>query len=144
MAELVDTAPREPAGTSATAAAAPPVPISDRLFEKRPPTRSIVAETESVGAGPTAPSAEEAAPPELDEAAEAAFLAEARERGEIVAPPKAAETEEREEPLDPKALPPLNELVEQIPVEVREVLEDLFRARFVTVKRFPKKVLKQS
>jgi hypothetical protein len=39
-------------------------------------------------------------------------------------------------------LPPLDELVKRIPPEVRETLEDLFRARFVTVKRVPKKALK--
>jgi hypothetical protein len=77
-------------------------------------------------------------PPVIDEAAESAFLGEAKERGEVVTPKRATEVEE----TNTKALPPLNELVNKIPPDVREVLEDLFRARFVTVKRFPKKALK--
>lgn len=40
-------------------------------------------------------------------------------------------------------LPPLNELVQRIPAEVREALDDLFRARFVAVKRVPKQALKE-
>jgi hypothetical protein len=75
-----------------------------------------------------------------DEAAEAAFIAEARARGEpiVVAKPP----DESAEPGDAKALPALDELVARIPSEVREVLEDLFRARFVTVKRVPARSLK--
>ena len=75
-----------------------------------------------------------------DEAAESSFLAEARARGEAVTPAKAKE--EIADDTDAKPLPPLNELVDRIPVEVREALEDLFRARFVTVKRVPKRALK--
>lgn len=75
-----------------------------------------------------------------DDVAETAFLAEARERGEVVAPAKARE--EIAEETDAKALPSLNELVQRIPAEVRDTLEELFRARFVTVKRVPKKALK--
>ena len=71
---------------------------------------------------------------------ESAFLAEARERGEPVAT-KRADAEPPEE-FDSKSLPPLDELVKRIPADVRETLEDLFRARFVTVKRVPKKALK--
>lgn len=41
------------------------------------------------------------------------------------------------------ALPPLNDLVQRIPAEVREALEDLFRAKFVAVKRVPKQALKE-
>ena len=77
-------------------------------------------------------------PPVFDETAESAFLGEAKERGEVVAPRPREEVEES----DPKALPPLDDLVNRIPADVREVLEDLFRARFVSVKRFPKKALK--
>jgi hypothetical protein len=76
----------------------------------------------------------------FDEAAESAFLAEARERGEPVRPVTTADPIEE---TDTKPLPSLNELVERIPADVRETLEDLFRARFVTVKRVPKKALKQ-
>jgi len=78
-------------------------------------------------------------PPLVDEAAEAAFLGEAKERGEVV--PKRSEAESEDE-TPRKALPPLDELVQRIPADVRDTLEDLFRARFTTVKRFPKKALK--
>ena len=74
-----------------------------------------------------------------DDAAESSFLAEARERGEVVVPKKA---EDATEEAETSPMPPLNELVERIPAEVREVLDDLFRARFVTVKRVPKRALK--
>jgi hypothetical protein len=76
-----------------------------------------------------------------DESAEASFLGEARERGESL-PAKPVEATEPAEDLDPKAMPALDELVQRIPPEVRETLEDLFRARFTTVKRIPKRALK--
>jgi hypothetical protein len=87
-----------------------------------------------------APMEEEGAVTWPDEAAESSFLAEARARGEGGSPVKAKE--EIADDTDAKPLPPLNELVNRIPVEVREALEDLFRARFVTVKRVPKRALK--
>ncbi|MBL9188623.1 MAG: hypothetical protein JNK23_14165 [Opitutaceae bacterium] len=76
-----------------------------------------------------------------DETAEADFIAEARARGEpvVVARPAA----ESDEPSEGKPLPPLEELVQRIPDEVRETLEDLFRARFVAVRRIPGKALKE-
>jgi len=76
-----------------------------------------------------------------DASAESAFLAEARARGESVSVAKPAEAPAEE--ADPKSLPPLDELVNRIPAEVREVLDDLFRARFVTVKRVPRRALKE-
>lgn len=87
----------------------------------------------------TAPPARENTEAPIDEAAESAFLAEARERGEVVPKPSAVEPVEE---ADPKSLPKLEELVDRIPSDVREILEDLFRARFVSVKRIPKKALK--
>lgn len=77
-----------------------------------------------------------------DDAAESSFLAEAKERGETIAPAKAKEEIAEETSTDSKALPALNDLVNRIPAEVRDTLEELFRARFVTVKRVPKKALK--
>ena len=48
-----------------------------------------------------------------------------------------------ESPPEEKAdLPPMEDLVKRIPAPVREVVEELFRARFVTVKRLPKSALK--
>ena len=82
----------------------------------------------------------ESAPPSWpDEAAESAMVSELRARGEVVVP--SASTNGVEE-TDSGALPPLDELVQKIPAEVRDVLDELFRARFVTVKRVPKKALK--
>lgn len=75
-----------------------------------------------------------------DDTAESEFRADARERGEPVR--VAREAEDAVEEPDGNALPKLDELVARIPAGVRETLEDLFRARFVAVKRVPKKVLK--
>lgn len=74
-----------------------------------------------------------------DETAEAAFLADARAQGVSVA---AASDDGDGEPAKTGALPALEELVQRVPAEVREALDELFRARFVTVKRVPKKALK--
>jgi hypothetical protein len=41
----------------------------------------------------------------------------------------------------PAKLPPLDELVQRIPSEVRELMDELFRAKFVRVQRVPKKAL---
>ena len=107
---------------------------------KGEPTAAEAAEeVENRGDGP--PLADPGEAPNFDEAAEAAFLAEARERGEIVTTTKAAPAAV-EEVVDPKALPPLDELVKRIPPEVRESLDELFRARFVSVRRVPAKALK--
>lgn len=79
------------------------------------------------GDAPAGPSSEE----------EAAFLAQEREGGIVsgVLPP-AESTEE------PGNLPPMEDLVKRIPAPARELMEELFRARFVTVKRIPKAALK--
>ena len=76
-----------------------------------------------------------------DDSAEAAFLAEARQRGEVVKTSTTVAAEPMDD-ADPKALPPLDELVSRIPAEVRDTLEDLFRAKFVRVQRVPKRALK--
>lgn len=75
-----------------------------------------------------------------DESAESAFLAEARDRGEPVK--TKVRTDDAPEENDPKALPQLDDLVTRIPENVRDVLEDLFRAKFVRVQRVPKRALK--
>ena len=54
-------------------------------------------------------------------------------------PPKA---ENLEPESDAPSLPPMEDLVKRIPIPARELLEELFRARFVTVKRVPKAALK--
>jgi len=75
-----------------------------------------------------------------DESAESAFRAEARERGEGVLP--VLPTTEAAEETDTKGLPALDELVKRIPAETRELMDELFRAKFTTVKRVPAKALK--
>jgi hypothetical protein len=100
-------------------------------------TAAAVADAE-----PELPSADEEAPAAIwpDDSMESAFRAEARERGEPVR--VAREPEETEEAAETGGLPRLDELVERIPAGVREAMEDLFRARFVAVKRVPRKALK--
>ncbi len=66
------------------------------------------------------------------------LLAQEREMG-IVTPT----LEHAEAPEEPEAnLPPMEDLVNRIPAPARELMEELFRARFVTVKRMPKSALK--
>lgn len=76
-----------------------------------------------------------------DDTAESAFLSEARERGEPAKASRAA-VEDVEEREDAKALPRLDELVEKLPVETRELLDELFRVKFVAVRRVRKADLK--
>lgn len=82
------------------------------------------AVTEGVDAG---------APIGPGEAEESAFLAEQQQAN----PPKAvanapAETDERA-----ISLPPMDELIQRIPASTRDLMDQLFRARFITVKRMP-------
>lgn len=74
---------------------------------------------------PTGPGADE----------EAAFLAEQRRAEPAVAVPV-----EPDEP--PAELPPLEDLVARIPAPTRALMDELFRAKFVTVKRVPRSALK--
>lgn len=96
---------------------------------------------EGISAFTPSSSPEGEAPQWPDDAAESSFRAEARDRGETV---KAARTtvEAVEDAADAKALPKLEDMVEKIPAEVRDVLEDLFRAKFVRVQKIPKRLLK--
>ncbi len=77
-----------------------------------------------------------------DEAAETMFMADARTRGEPAEISAGAATEAAEE-TDTRGLPPLDGLVQRIPAEVREALDDLFRAKFTAVRRVPRKALKE-
>jgi hypothetical protein len=45
-------------------------------------------------------------------------------------------------PEEKGELPPMEDLVKRIPAPVREVLDELFRPHFVTVKRIPQSALK--
>ena len=77
-----------------------------------------------------------------DENAEAAFIAEARQRGEPVVAAVLTDDAADEREDDKKSLPALADLMQRLSPEVRETLDDLFRAKFTTVRRIPKKVLK--
>jgi hypothetical protein len=142
-------------GAAAVAAIAMSEPMPVKIPERMTPAASAVvlpvAIVAPAGSGGETPSDPESIgvggdfDPEptggwSEETAEAEFLAEARGRGEIPTP-KVAENEAAEEP-EAKPLPTIEELVERIPVSVRDTLEDLFRAKFVKVQRVPKRVLK--
>ena len=75
-----------------------------------------------------------------DESAETAFRAETRERGEPELP--AGLVVEATEETDTKPLPALEDLVKRISPETRELMDELFRAKFTTVRRVPAKALK--
>jgi hypothetical protein len=74
-----------------------------------------------------------------DDAAESAFLSENTAAAAPVVPLNADDADEAD---DDKPLPPLETLVARIPQETREMLEELFRARFVAVKKIQRKALK--
>ncbi len=78
-----------------------------------------------------------------DEAAETVFLAGLGGPPELGAPvveaPAVAEQEEEKE----VPLPALDDLVQRLTPETRELLSELFRAKFVTVRRVPKQALKE-
>jgi len=71
-----------------------------------------------------------------DESAMASMLTEA------VALPVPAVARQVETESDRQAAPAMDELVERIPVGVRDLLDELFRARFVRVSRVPAALLK--
>ncbi len=122
----------------AAALAAKPIAINSALDRKE-------------SAGPVTPTVNRAAPespkrneedlaPWPDEAMEAAMSAEVAERD---GPPKKPTKKQREraETLDGGPLPPLDEMIKKIPADLQEKMDDLFRAKFQTVKRVPKSAL---
>ena len=76
---------------------------------------------------PAGPSSEE----------EATFLAQEGESGGVTSVPSPSAC-----PEEKGELPPMEDLVKRIPPPARELMEELFRARFVTVKRVPRSALK--
>lgn len=91
-----------------------------------------------------APVFDEEGPVWPDEAAESAMRAEVSERGETLSSKSAREAAEAaaETAAEKKNLPPLDDLINRIPADVRDTLEDLFRVKFTKVARTPKKALK--
>lgn len=106
---------------------------------------------------PAVPSTEVSAPAELedalvssrvedepifpDEATEMAMRSELRAKGEGVVAAARAASDEGEVAAP---LPPLDSLVSRVPPEVREVLDELFRARFTGVRRVSSRALKET
>jgi hypothetical protein len=74
--------------------------------------------------------------PSSDE--EAAFLAQEREMGIVTPTLMHAESP----PVEKGDLPPMEDLVKRIPMPTRDLMEELFRAKFITVKRIPQSALK--
>lgn len=68
-------------------------------------------------------------------------MAEQREQG-YSSPAPARPTAATEDTSDKKPLPPLDDLVNRIPPATRQLMDDLFRAKFITVKRVPASALK--
>ena len=91
-----------------------------------------------------APTFDEEGPVWPDEAAESAMRVEVADRGETLNSKAAREMAEAaaEAAAEKKNLPKLDDLIERIPADVRDTLEDLFRVKFVKVARTPKKALK--
>lgn len=77
-----------------------------------------------------------------DDVAEAAFLAE---QGASAPPPKkpAAPKAEDDEAVAKIPLPDLDALIKRLPAETRELVDELFRAKFTKVTRVPKAALKE-
>jgi hypothetical protein len=105
---------------------------------------AIAAATATTGVT-GAPAFDEEGPVWPDEAAESAMRVEVEARGETLSSRAARESAEAAEEAasEKKNLPPLAELVGQIPENIRETIEELFRAKFVSVKRIPKTALKE-
>lgn len=100
--------------------------------EEDAPASSILTEV---------PPADDGAPLGPDEVEESAFLAEQRAQGFAPTGPAAAQA--APEPETGGSLPPLDELVNRIPESTRQLMDELFRARFITVRRVPKSALKE-
>lgn len=82
----------------------------------------------------TAPE-EEAAAAEPSAADEASFLAGKAEAHELASVPTAPAAEPA------TRLPSLDEALTRVPAELREVMDDLFRAKFTTVRKLPDKLV---
>lgn len=77
-----------------------------------------------------------------DDAAESVFLSESRAKRETPVAESSAPV--LEDAADAKPLPSLDALVQKIPAESRELLDELFRAKFTKVRRVKAGDLKTS
>jgi len=73
------------------------------------------------------------------ESAEAAAIADGQVRGETII--AAALSTDAEEETEKKELPSLDQLLQKVPAEVRDTMEELFRAKWTRVIRVRKKDL---
>lgn len=87
---------------------------------------------------------DEGAPVGPSEGEEASFLAEQRIASGVALPPTRAGGANGAEDDPATSLPPLEDLVSRIPAPTRALLDELFRAKFVTVRRVPKSALKSA
>jgi len=129
------------------AATTPPVdtvgtpPVVPVDFDERAAIDDAVVA--DVGAAIDGGAADDDGPRWPDEATESAFLSDQPPRlAEISVPLAKDVSPKKSSPEVNVALPPLQSLVDRIPAEARETLEDLFRARFVSVKRVQAENLK--
>ncbi|AWI08377.1 hypothetical protein [Ereboglobus luteus] len=79
------------------------------------------------------------APPWLDTAAEQAYLADQAAAASAMSSANSGEDPDEQ---DASGLPSLDSLKARIPAETLEVLETFFRAKFTTVRKIPKKLIK--
>jgi hypothetical protein len=84
--------------------------------------------------------ADDSGPSGPSDAEESSFLADQVDAGAVapdtlshVLPPL---------PAEEGSLPPLDDLVQRIPAPTRALLDELFRAKFITVKRLPREAFK--
>jgi len=122
----------------AAALAAKPIAIKSALDRKE----SGGAVTPTVNrAAPEPKRNEEDLAPWPDEAMEAAMSAEAAQRDGPAKKPTKKEREEAET-LDGGPLPKLDEMIAKVPADLQEKMDDLFRAKFQSVRRVPQAALK--
>jgi len=106
-----------------------------RLDERIAARAVPAAAAQAPAPGAAEPPPDEGAPIGPAPEEESVILATQRESAPAIAAPAP-----RPEP--PAKLPPLDELVARIPHAVREALDDLFRAKFTTVRQVPLSALK--
>lgn len=110
-----------------------------------PPSNAPVGEDDAPASGIVTEEAgspfDEGAPIGPSEGEESAFLVEQREQG-LSAPAASPARTAKADPEEKTPLPPLDDLVNRIPQATRDLLDELFRAKFVTVKRVPSSALK--
>ncbi len=101
---------------------------------------AVVSVANAIAAPATTEFDSEEGPRWPDEATESAFLAE--QKTEVAPPPPPAAPIAPAVTIDEGPLPNLQNLVDRIPLDAKAALDELFRARFVSVKRIPEKALK--